>query len=85
MDPSQVSQIVISGYICVRKMDCEGRERVDGCGREEVAGENGLSLGSSFLETGKGVSLGWCFSLVHEVLCTLLVQKVKCLGGDQNS
>lgn len=57
MDPSQVSQIVISGYICIRKLDCQERERVDGCGREEVAGENDLSLGNSFLETEKGMVL----------------------------
>lgn len=85
MDPSQVSQIVISVYIYIRKLDCQGREKVDRCEREEVAEENGLSLGSSFLETGKRVSLGLCFSLAHEVLYTLLVQKVKCLGSDKNS
>lgn len=52
----------------IRKLDCEGKERVDGCGGEKAAEENGLTLGSSFLETGKRMSLGRDFPTAHEFL-----------------
>lgn len=51
----------------IRKLDCQGKEMVDGW-RKKVAEENGLTLGSSFLETGKRMSLGRDFPTAREFL-----------------
>lgn len=64
---SQDSHVVTSPTY-IRKLNCQGREKIDGCRGEEVAEKNRLTLRSSFLETQNGMIFERDFPPAHEVL-----------------